>query len=964
MNNLMSDINSGFVHRRLPDGGFKQQYSPMVMRKFKKSLDNGGNANEVDSPDSPLGLNSPRLTRRNRGGSFSGPSLQDLNGDAAAGGTGVNSPSLNRRRRSRIPSEEDDQLINFLVTGGHDGSRERNVSVGNLVADSQQNYGSLDRSLMRRSRGRRRPDMLNIDQDRDRSAPTQQPPQPVIVEKPVQEQPPEASSGKFKNRIHSWLKDAEEDAEKADMYLNKKREIKQGDNTTNNKKSTSKTSIVADTDVLKAMEAVEDASGQREKSNPRKKTPPSQGEERKRLIRELGRKPSEEKVSLYVRKPSKEEEAAEAAAAETKAAEDTSRTKKFIDSMARRSMEVPTDFLNTIEEERTKTPENKPTPGKELAKKYPFNRFVISALFYSQQFSAKSRNLFKNSNYYYYRTTTPNSLREHLMETLTKNLGGSASDIADTIEHFKNDEMRDTFDVDNENIDSPPVQRKAFRQQRSLRLPNPSSPSEPSNEDNQSEAGSDFGGRRRNLKFRTLGGDGTKPLGDREMLLKKKRASTSDLAFDDNGREVVNGEDDMGNGLFDRFSAARKTLTRSSVRRKRDEEDTKSLNEAALSSTPEKKTSITSDWKSKLASKFKKSSVDHYDLLEDNGGQPSLSSYRKTSDEFNTNAPEGSMTEPTRRRTLNPSSRPNPAVEQNNRSSSRDNRAKSVLNESESSSSRLSSSRRKTSYAGDYDSELVDGKYVTSVPIINPEDGNDPDDGNLRPANRVPPRGLKDLKANSSTNARDTLIDRLSRSTSVRENGGERKAVSTSNVFNRLATDRPKTNLNGSRRSLAVIGPSSTSSPTRSTTRNEPGLTNGDHKRGNNALSKIRDLTKTLRKNSKEEDSEDNVAPRNSFTLFNDRNKHMSNNLNDSKSSINSSTRSLQKDSPKTTRRATASTLGNYNARFLIILAIAACSALLRVFRDLKKLIQKSSDRSVGILGFWGKSRAQYSRGL
>ena len=62
------------------------------------------------------------------------------------------------------------------------------------------------------------------------------------------------------------------------------------------------------------------------------------------------------------------------------------------------------------------------------------------------------------------RTTTPNSLREHLKETLTKNLGGSASDIAETIEHIKNDEIFDTFNIDNENVESPPVQRKAFRQ--------------------------------------------------------------------------------------------------------------------------------------------------------------------------------------------------------------------------------------------------------------------------------------------------------------------------------------------------------------------------------------------------------------------------------------------------------------------------------------------------------------------
>ena len=70
---------------------------------------------------------------------------------------------------------------------------------------------------------------------------------------------------------------------------------------------------------------------------------------------------------------------------------------------------------------------------------------------------------YPNIFFCHFRTTTPNSLREHLKETLTKNLGGSASDIAETIEHFKNDEILDTFNIDNENVESPPVQRKAFR---------------------------------------------------------------------------------------------------------------------------------------------------------------------------------------------------------------------------------------------------------------------------------------------------------------------------------------------------------------------------------------------------------------------------------------------------------------------------------------------------------------------
>jgi hypothetical protein len=37
----------------------------------------------------------------------------------------------------------------------------------------------------------------------------------------------------------------------------------------------------------------------------------------------------------------------------------------------------------------------------------------------------------------------------------------------------------------------------------------------------------------------------------------------------------------------------------------------------------------------------------------------------------------------------------------------------------------------------DYDSRLVDGRYVTSVPIM--DDGDDVDEGNLRPVHRAPP---------------------------------------------------------------------------------------------------------------------------------------------------------------------------------------------------------------------------------
>jgi hypothetical protein len=79
----------------------------MVMRKFKKPEENGSNPldGSLDDLANPLiGLNSPRITRRNRGGSFSGQTVQD------PPNAGYDSPSV-RRRRSRIPSEEDDKLV-------------------------------------------------------------------------------------------------------------------------------------------------------------------------------------------------------------------------------------------------------------------------------------------------------------------------------------------------------------------------------------------------------------------------------------------------------------------------------------------------------------------------------------------------------------------------------------------------------------------------------------------------------------------------------------------------------------------------------------------------------------------------------------------------------------------------------------------------------------------------------------
>merc|ERR1719347_993406 len=369
MNNLMHDIKEGFIQRRLPDGGFKQQYSPMVMRKFKKSLDSqmsqtstvsGVSVASKDSEDenhTPYGT--PKTNRRGRGGSFSGPTNAELlNGEVP------NSPGL-RRRRSRVPSEEDDKLINFLVTGGHDGSRERNISIGNIA--EQQTYGSLDRGLLRRSRGRRRPELLNaeVNGDRDRSAP-----QPSVEDA----KPEDPRTKEIKKRVESWLKESEEDVSKADEYLDKKKEKKavrgsnsdlrngKGLGTLHEDKPLDAKTIVSKTDVISAMEVIEGASLKDKTS--RKRTPPSNEDMKKKaLIRSLGRRPSEDKIALYVRKPSNEtsqpankndapKSNGDVKLRDKKPPIDDSKKNQFLQDMARRSLEVPTDFLDKIDEEK------------------------------------------------------------------------------------------------------------------------------------------------------------------------------------------------------------------------------------------------------------------------------------------------------------------------------------------------------------------------------------------------------------------------------------------------------------------------------------------------------------------------------------------------------------------------------------------------------------------------------------
>ena len=143
-------------------------------------------------------------------------------------------------------------------------------------------------------------------------------------------------------------------------------------------------------------------------------------------------------------------------------------------------------------------------------------------------------------------------------------------------------------------------------------------------------------------------------------------------------------------------------------------------------------------WRNRLASRFRKSNSDQYDLEEAEAAEGlELRDYLSE-----ISAPK---TEPTRRRPMNIDDGPGDKVKDRTKGD------------------QVGSNGRKSSYIlpGDYDSELVDGKYVTSVPIISVEDA-DQKDGNIRPGH-----SLKDLK--KPVTRKNSLIERLSRTGSARD---------------------------------------------------------------------------------------------------------------------------------------------------------------------------------------------------
>ncbi|XP_066999083.2 uncharacterized protein form3 [Anabrus simplex] len=408
VDSLLYDIRSGFPQNKSSD---------LKMRK----LQNGCMTSEEDI--SVTG--SPLLTRR-RMGSFSGP----MGEQPVAGGKDDNySPDVTpngslRRRRSRVPSEEDESnLMDFLRSSGHDGSRER------------KSWGSLDRSWARRARGggRKRPELLSADFSGERERPSS--PSPLAESKPIL--PASEGEGKpkaWRQKIEAWLQENEKEEKQSEELRRRSRRVQsnrrslEADSESEGRGSTLDTlpeekttqsqgsqykrvypdwkPTIEKTDVVKAMEAIEDAQPQtpiKDKSPWRKSNlnvansteeteldvrrlrrlrsrgsldvgasgNPLQAikeeDKRKNIIGTLGQvQPAQDRLTVYLRRPSETSEQLDTPAGTGETSPQPAQSAPVSPLLSRsqliqkyrHSMEVPGDFIKTIVGDKPGTPKS------------------------------------------------------------------------------------------------------------------------------------------------------------------------------------------------------------------------------------------------------------------------------------------------------------------------------------------------------------------------------------------------------------------------------------------------------------------------------------------------------------------------------------------------------------------------------------------------------------------------------
>ncbi|XP_045460083.1 inverted formin-2 [Harmonia axyridis] len=315
------------------------------------SLKKGRKA-QANSEDEQSITGSP-LSRR-RLGSFNGNGDSSFNREERSPDITPNG-SL-RRRRSRVLSEEDEgNLMDFLRSSGNENNRER------------KSWGSLDRSWARKIRGsgpRKRPALLNADFSSDRERPSS--PSPLSEYKPIVTSAPEEETTtkkpkEWRQKIESWLHSNDNDqttdeSKRQARKLTNRRSLEmdsesersgtldtlpEGKQVYSGSQSSYRkihpawkpSTTIDNTDVVGAIEAVEEMQPQiKDKSawrkstlnvaNSTEETPEEksrhryqprhvdlsrslEGEnERKSLITQLGAKPANDKLTLYIRQPS------------------------------------------------------------------------------------------------------------------------------------------------------------------------------------------------------------------------------------------------------------------------------------------------------------------------------------------------------------------------------------------------------------------------------------------------------------------------------------------------------------------------------------------------------------------------------------------------------------------------------------------------------------------------------------
>ncbi|XP_066598097.1 uncharacterized protein form3 isoform X2 [Prorops nasuta] len=268
----------------LMDYGLFDLHTGLPQRSYGRSdakikrLQNGG----VTSDEDVSTTGSPSIRRRL--GSCSGPTEQNSTKEDTYSPDVTPNGTL-RRRRSRVPCEGEENLMDFLRSSGQDNARER------------KSWGSLDRSWARRARGQsRRGDLLNADFSGDRERPSS--PSPLAETKPfVQEEESRSTGRAWRQKIEAWLSENEKEDRAGEVLQRKARQLHQANRRSfEDSESEGKSSLmntltednasyegysdvydwrpsVEKTDVMRTMEAIEEAQpapGQKDKSPWRK----------------------------------------------------------------------------------------------------------------------------------------------------------------------------------------------------------------------------------------------------------------------------------------------------------------------------------------------------------------------------------------------------------------------------------------------------------------------------------------------------------------------------------------------------------------------------------------------------------------------------------------------------------------------------------------------------------------------